>query len=75
MAKGFKVKKYEKDNDDLYVVLINPWTRGHSLPYTQTAVNWIGGWLRLAAHRPNEPSTVISVLTMGSVSIILFNAT
>ena len=67
MAKKFKLKLYEKDNDDLYVVIINPWTRGHSLPWSQNAVDWVGAWLRLASHRADEPGIVRTVMTMNSV--------
>ena len=67
MAKKFKVKIYEKDNDDLYVVIINPWKRGYELPWSQNAANWIGAWLRLAAHRADVPNTVRSIMTMNSV--------
>lgn len=71
MAKKFKLKTYEKDNDDLYVVIVNPWTRGHSVPYDQSAVNWMGAWLRLAAQKTDDGSLVITILTMESVRIYL----
>lgn len=67
MAKKFKLKIYEKDNDDLYVVIINPWKRGHELPWSQNAINWIGAWLRLAAHKADETGVVRSIMTMSSV--------
>ena len=67
MPKKFKRKIYEKDNDDHYVVVIDPWTKGLALPHSQTRINWIGAWLRIAFRKPYERDIVKNIYTVETV--------
>ncbi|OCB91782.1 hypothetical protein A7U60_g954 [Sanghuangporus baumii] len=63
MPKKFKVKLYEKDNDDHYVVVLNPWAQGYK-PRSQEQIDWMGAWLRIAFRRPKEKYIVKNIYSV-----------
>ncbi|EJD08228.1 uncharacterized protein FOMMEDRAFT_25372 [Fomitiporia mediterranea MF3/22] len=64
MPKKLKRTTYEKDNDDHYVVIINPWAKSFDLPRKQTQIDWIGAWLRIAFRKPYEKNVILNIYTM-----------
>ncbi|KAL5512540.1 hypothetical protein ACEPAG_3193 [Sanghuangporus baumii] len=63
MPKKFKVKTYEKDNDDHYVVVLNPWNRGYK-QRSQEQIDWMGAWLRIAFRKPKEKHIVKNIYSV-----------
>ena len=72
MPKKFKVKTYEKDNDDHYVVVLNPWAKGHK-HRCQEQVDWIGAWLRIVFGKPQEKHIIKNIYTVETVCRLLFS--
>ncbi|KAL5504539.1 hypothetical protein ACEPAH_7200 [Sanghuangporus vaninii] len=63
MPKKFKVKTYEKDNDDHYVVVLNPWVQGYK-SRSQEQIDWMGAWLRIAFRKPKEKYIVKNIYSV-----------
>ncbi|KAL5483079.1 hypothetical protein ACEPAI_8308 [Sanghuangporus weigelae] len=70
MPKKFKVKTYEKDNDDHYVVVLNPWAQGYK-PRSQEQIDWMGAWLRIAFRRPKEKHIVKNIYSVETRSEVI----
>ena len=66
--KKFKMKKYEKDDDDHYIVIIEPWTHGIQDIADANTVNYIAAWLRVMLRKVKEKGIVRAIYTVGQVS-------
>lgn len=67
MAKKFKRITYEKDSDDHYVVVLNPWANGPQKPRLKAQADFIGAWLRIAFRKPLEKNIVKTIYTLDTV--------
>lgn len=60
-------KQFEKDIDDHFVVVVEPWSNGIMDYRDERAINWMGAWLRIVFHKPDEMDVVRAIYTIGQV--------
>lgn len=66
--KRFKIKTYDKDVDDHFIVIVEPWTYGvEDIAGNQMAIEYVSAWLRAAFHKISEKDVVRTIFTKGKV--------
>lgn len=65
--KKFKIKKYEKDDEDHYIVIVEPWTHGFGDIANPNAIEFIAAWLRVMFRKVTEKGIINGIFTIGQV--------
>lgn len=65
--KKFKIKKYEKDDEDHYIVIVEPWTHGFEDIANPNAIELIAAWLRVMFRKVTEKGIINGIFTIGQV--------